>query len=81
MKMIHIVGVDWDSVFCVYMMTVHPSQSYFLGVIKMLSKLMGSQFLDKSMQLVSLGNPQPIKMAEEEPVEVEYRTAYRILSA
>jgi len=59
MKMIHIVGVDWDSVFCVYMMTIHPSQTYLFGMMKIFSKLMVSQFLDESMQLVSLGNPQP----------------------
>jgi hypothetical protein len=62
MKMIHIVGVDWDSVFCVYVTTVHPSQSYLLGMIKILSKLMVSQFLEKSMRLVSLGNPQPLRL-------------------
>jgi hypothetical protein len=64
MKMIHIVGVDWESVFCAYVMKIYPSQTYLFGMLKILLKLMVSQFLGKSIQLVSLGNPRPKELGK-----------------
>ena len=62
--MIHIVGVDWESVFCAYVMKIHPSQTYLLGTMKILSKLMVSLFLGKACNLVSMVNPQPKELGK-----------------
>jgi hypothetical protein len=45
-------------------MKIYPSQTYLLGMMKVLSKIMVRLFLGKSMQLVSVGNPQPKELGK-----------------
>jgi len=64
MKMILIFGVDWDGVFYAFVMKNSSCTDLFAWHDEDTFKINGKSIPRQSMQLVSLGNPQPKELGK-----------------